>query len=382
MPELAFAVVDIVARAVRRRRRTCWPGCGSRRPPASGCTRSRCGPRSASSRSAAATTTPRSSALLDLFGDRTRFAADAQAVPLAARLDRRAGVHRRRREIDLRAAVHLRLRRLGHHVPARAARRRGPAAVPVQRHRVHPRAPPASPSSRCRGTARRATGMPVAVWRDLMETHFPGTEWLRHAPRHRRGARALPARPRPHQLGRRRRRRCSGQDRGGGAAMTPRPRPARRRRRPLRGVPALPLPRPPRPRTRCAGSSACSARRGRRRPALGEEAGLAVECLLRPDDGDGDASPCTCASSSCSGGTAERATGRRLPAGRRAAGRRHGLDQLGRGGGGGARAGHLRRRRPAPRGARVPSRSTAARIVERVPRRPAWCAADGRCGRR
>ena len=78
-------------------------------------------------------------ALLDLFGDRTRFAADAQAVPRGCtpRPSRRGSPAAC--EIDLRAAVHLRLRRLGHHVPARAARRRGPAAVPVQRHRLLPR---------------------------------------------------------------------------------------------------------------------------------------------------------------------------------------------------------------------------------------------------
>ena len=71
------------ARAVVRRRRRRRPSRTPPRRPArpdpgrgvhrrARCTRSRCAPRSGSSRSAAATTTPRSAALLDLFGDRDR----------------------------------------------------------------------------------------------------------------------------------------------------------------------------------------------------------------------------------------------------------------------------------------------------------------------
>ena len=59
-------------------------------------------------------------------------------------------------------------------VPARAARRHGAAAVPVQRHRLHPRAARLRRRSRCRGTARTGYDMPVAVWRDLMRAALPG----------------------------------------------------------------------------------------------------------------------------------------------------------------------------------------------------------------
>ena len=44
---------------------------------------------------------------------------------------------------------------------------------------VFTRAPPASASSRCRGTARRATSCRSSVWRDLMDQYFPNTGWLR-----------------------------------------------------------------------------------------------------------------------------------------------------------------------------------------------------------
>ena len=73
------------------------------------CTRSRCAARSASSRSAAATTDAEEERLRELFGDRDRWARHAQAVPVDAVPTMVPGLHRRDRGRPARA-VHLRLR--------------------------------------------------------------------------------------------------------------------------------------------------------------------------------------------------------------------------------------------------------------------------------
>ena len=90
----------------------------------------------------------------------------------------------------------------GRHVPARARRRRGPAAVPVQRHRVHRGAH----RLRRRAGAVGPRGALPAAGRGLARPDggvLPGTGWVRMRPRHASTAlAALPARPRPHQLGR------------------------------------------------------------------------------------------------------------------------------------------------------------------------------------
>ena len=142
---------------VRGRAEPAGPGAGARSPPASRCTRWRCAPRSASSRSAAGYDDTEEQALLDLFGDRTRFAETLRPFAWLHTSTVAQGFTGDDRDRPA-AALHVRLRGLGHHVPARPAGRRDPAAVPLQRHGLHPRRRPASPSSRCHGTARRGTG--------------------------------------------------------------------------------------------------------------------------------------------------------------------------------------------------------------------------------
>ena len=139
-------------------------------------------------------------ALLDLFGDRSRFAetlrpfAWLHASTVAQGF---TGIDRDRAA----AAVHVRLRGLGHHLPARAPATARSRCSSCSAAPSSPGARPGSPSPRCRGTARRGTGCRSRVWRDLMETWFPGTEWVRMRRDDGRGPRALPARPRAHHAG-------------------------------------------------------------------------------------------------------------------------------------------------------------------------------------
>ena len=159
-------------------------------------------------------------ALLDLFGDRTRLAADPQAVPVDARArpSRRGSPGAPRSTCRCRAPTtstsraprYLHALRDGE-VPLLFLFSGTVFSRGTHRLRRHPGAV---------GPARPGTGCRSRVWRDLMEAHFPGTEWLRMRPRHRGGARPLPARPRPHHLGRRRRPTLLAQASVGGAVMT------------------------------------------------------------------------------------------------------------------------------------------------------------------
>ncbi len=96
--------------------------------------------------------------LVELFGAPERWAATTRSF-----LWRRVDVlvptlHRRRPTFRPRRAVHLRPRDRGDEVLLLAARRRGPALVPLQRHDPLPRrGRPDADASRCRGAARRAT---------------------------------------------------------------------------------------------------------------------------------------------------------------------------------------------------------------------------------
>ena len=225
--------------------------------------------------------------------------------------------------------------------------------------------------------------MPVAVWRDLMEAHFPGTEWLRMRPRHRRGAGALPARRAASPAGTTPSTTLLAAGDGAGSGHEPRPAPGSPPTpSSTRGTCSTPTAPPP-PRTRCAGSSACSARRGRPRPGWAR----------RP------ASP----SSACCGRRtatrrstvhlrflqlqrrlAERATGDGgfEPVGELRVGDR-GLDQLGRGGRGRARAGHVRARRRCAAARTSPFEVAGGRGRRAsLPRRAGWSAAAGRCAAR
>ena len=112
--------------------------------------------------------------------------------------------------VDLRRAVHLRLRGHGVALPrtrSTTARCRssscsaGPSSTPAPAGALQ--------------TARIALGreaeyrLPVAVWRETMDSYFPGSAWLRLRPRRLRPAVAYRARHALHELGGRRSTRCS-----------------------------------------------------------------------------------------------------------------------------------------------------------------------------
>ena len=130
--------------------------------------RARCG----SSRSAAATTTPRSRRCCDLFGGRGRFAdtlrpflwMHTSTVP-------RASPARRRSTLPLPCSYDF---EVPADVPARAAATARSRWCSCSAARCSPAGPPASRSSRSRGTARRRYRLPVAVWRALMDRALPG----------------------------------------------------------------------------------------------------------------------------------------------------------------------------------------------------------------
>ena len=222
------------------RRRTCWPGSGSRRPPGSGCTRWRCGRRCGSSRSAGATTTPRS-------GRCSTCSATAPAWP--RRSSRSPGCTPRpwcraspeSTEIDLPLPCTYDFEVAGTKY-LHALRDGDIPLLFLFSGTVFTRGTTGFSVAQVPWDREARYRLPVAVWRDLMEAYFPGTRVAAHAPRHRRGARALPAGPRASPPGTTRSPRCSPRRGRPGSCRDARPGPARRRRRPLRGLPALPLP--------------------------------------------------------------------------------------------------------------------------------------------
>ena len=257
-------------RAVRGRARTCWPGCGSTET--TGAARARAGAaRPGPHRAAAppATTTPRQRALLDLFGDRTRFAETLKPFPWLHASTVAQGFTRRDRGRPA-AALHLRLRGRRARTYLHALRDGEIPLLFLSAARSSPAARPASPSQQVPWDCEARYRLPVAVWRDLMAAYFPGTEWLRHAPGHRRGARRTTGTSAASPAGTTPSPRCSPRRaRRPGSCRDARPGPARRRRRPLRGLPALPLPVERRQEPGAAGSSASSARPARRPPGWG-----------------------------------------------------------------------------------------------------------------
>ena len=310
MTELSFTVVDIVARAVRR-------GAAADRP-AAGRGDQR---RAVSTRIALRVPGADRAAAPPLR--RRRGARAARPVrrprPVAPRPSGRssgcsASHHGRRAspastEVDLPLPCTYDFEVAGVQVPARPARRRDPAAPPVQRHRLHPR----------RDRLRRRAGavgprgryrLPVPVWRDLMEPHFPDTGWLRLRRDTLAALAPLPGRPRADHLGRRRRaaaRRSAATVRESGP-MTPR---------------AWPAPSPTPSSTRATCSTPTGRRRGKNQvrwqfgvlgPPGAAAAGLGRGAATWPPSacsaagGERRGRPCTCASCSCSAGWPRRAT--------------------------------------------------------------------------
>ena len=312
MSELTFAVLDIVAEPYAAAPTCSPPGCGSRRAPASPCTRIalRCQVRIEPQRRRY--DDAEEPALLDLFGDRDRWSHDAQAVPVDAVQHHGPGLHRRDR---------------GRPAAARApTTSRSPASKYLHALRdgeiplvllfsgtVFTRGATGFASSRCRGTARRATGCRWRSGGDLMDAYFPNTGWMRLRPRHAstrsrttgRRAASPPGTTRSTAL------LAEAAAGAGEPAVSLDAGPRRRRRRPLRGLPALPLPGDVAEEPGRAGSSASWARRARRPPASGRSPRWPCDCLLRPAPRR-RGRRCTCGSCSCSGAPAER--GRRRAA--------------------------------------------------------------------
>ena len=114
-------------------------------------------------------------AMADLFGDRERWGTTMQALQLAFLSHLLPGFVGGDRLRPV-AAVQLRLPRRGQPLPRGARGGRGPAAAPVQRHRVH----------RCPRNARGVAG--GVAHRDPGRTAGQGLAWTRWTP-------TSPARP-------------------------------------------------------------------------------------------------------------------------------------------------------------------------------------------
>ena len=85
-------------------------------------------------------------------------------------------------------------------------RRRGAARVPVQRHRLlHGRRRALQADADLLGERGAATALPVRVWRETMERHFPGSAWLRLSRESFDRLRGVQGAPRAAELGRGRR---------------------------------------------------------------------------------------------------------------------------------------------------------------------------------
>ena len=302
MPELSFTVVDVVARAVRRR-------AAPARPAADRGDHRRAGPRhraararSGSSRSAAATTTPRSGRCSTCSATATRWAEHAQAVPVAAapRPWSRASPARPRSTCRCRApttsrssgTTYLHALRDGE-IPllflfSGTVFTRGATGFAVDPGAVGPRgalpaagrglarpdgaatsrAPAgcgcaATPSTRSRTTGTSAASPPGTTPSTRCSAEAVDGRWSRRDPRP--GPRSSPT---PSSTR--------------GTCSTPTGRPRRR--------------------TRCAGSSGCSGPPGAAAAGLGEEAGPGRRVPAAAGRTGRARSPCTCASCSCSGG--------------------------------------------------------------------------------
>ena len=136
-------------------------------------TRSRCRRRSRSTRRGAAYDDATRARLVELFGAPERWARDDAQLPLGARRRARARLHRRD-VVRARGAVHLRPRGRGEQVLLLAARRRGPAVVPLhrdgalraaRRDRLQVAQVPWSCTARWR--------MPVEAWKRAMADLLP-----------------------------------------------------------------------------------------------------------------------------------------------------------------------------------------------------------------
>jgi len=140
-------------------------------------------------------------ALLDLFGGRSRFAETLRPFAwLHASTVAQGFVGSTEVDLPLPCTYDFEVAGTTY---LHALRRRGPAALPVQRHRLHPGddrvlrhagsvGPRGAVPAAGRGLARPHGG--------VLPRHGVGA----HAAGHGRGSRLPPARPRPHQLGRRR----------------------------------------------------------------------------------------------------------------------------------------------------------------------------------
>ena len=163
-PRSASVMSDLRVRGPRRRRRAVRRRAAADRPAAdrggdrrSGSTRSRCAARSGSSRSAAATTTAEQDGLRGLFGERDRWVDTLRAVPVDAvqHHGARASPAPPRSTSPLPCTYDFDV--VGSRYLHALGDGDGPADPAVLRHGLHPGRERASGSSRCRGTARRAT---------------------------------------------------------------------------------------------------------------------------------------------------------------------------------------------------------------------------------
>ena len=303
MTDLAFAVARRRRRAVRGRAAPDWPGCGSRRRTGADGPRDRAALPGADRAAAPPLRRRRgATALLDLFGGRDRWPTTLKPFLWMQRRRRwsRASPAAPRSTCRCRAPTTSRSPRSKYLHALR--RRRGPAVF-LFSGTVFTRG-----DARLRrragavGPARRATGCRSSVWRDLMDAATSRTPAGCACDRDTLDAlAALQGRARADHVGRDRAARCCRRARRPVPSMTldagHAPSPTRCSTRATCSTRTA----PPRARTRCAGSSASSARRSADGRAFGEEPDMAMQCLLRARRTSASPAPSTstCGSSSC-----------------------------------------------------------------------------------
>ena len=174
------------SRARPARRSRC--ACTSPRPPARRCTRWRCAASCASSRPRRRYDDTEAAALRDLFGERARWGDTLKPMQLGFLNHVVPELHRRDRH---RAAAAVQLRR----------RRRRATSTSTASTTARCRCCCCSAARSSRSGAERHLAcepvpwhkeaqfrLPIAVWQQAMELHFPGTAWAAAGPRHVRRA--------------------------------------------------------------------------------------------------------------------------------------------------------------------------------------------------
>ena len=202
-----FADVRASARRERPRRSRCStrapepyaavptiivPAADHRTQPARRCTRSRCGARSASSRSAVATRPTERNALVELFGEPGQWGDTLRPFLWTHVAHDGHRVHRRRPRSTCRSPAPTTSRSSGTKYFHALADGEIPLVL-LFSGTTFVAATPASRSQPVAWHEEASYRLPVAVWRAMMDAYFPNSGWLTREPRDPRRAPAVQA---------------------------------------------------------------------------------------------------------------------------------------------------------------------------------------------